>query len=543
MNSVSENMKQKEQKKREFLDLFEKNENQKEIERITYDDILYGTEIYEKILDLPDEMAVTQYITSVRQTAKQYKLTADFDSRVKPYREKALKQIKESEKEQQDYTNQNFPEWWDGFAVNEDVFCSEYLQSHKLYCINGFFYDIDGEYSISELSQDIYKIIVPYVTKNVADRTKRLVEAMKIKCWRDAPKTDESRIHLQNGTLVFDNEKFVFRNEKVFTMNRISAEYIPNAPKPEQWIKFLNQLLDENDILTLQEYMGYLLIPSTRSQKMLMIIGNGGEGKSRVGKVLHEIMGIRNAVSGSVASLDNGNSARFNKVKLIGRLCMIDDDMDMSALEKTDFLKQLISAETPLEIEPKGSTSFQSYLYTRIIAFGNNTISALYDRSYGFFRRQIILTAKEIQKGRKNDKHLTEKLLSEKCGILNWCIEGLERLIANDFEFTISEQTKQNLINSERESNNIIPFMESEHNFKYEANAEIHSQELYWAYESWCRLNNLDSLSRRTFANYVIGNCKKYGIRYKENAVNEYGKRARGFVGMKYTYHPPQIAY
>lgn len=179
MNSVSENMKQKEQKKREFLDLFEKNETQKEIERITYDDILYGTEIYEKILDLPDEMSVTQYITSVRQTAKQYKLTADFDSRVKPYREKALKQIKESEKEHQDYTNQNFPEWWDGFAVNEDVFCSEYLQSHKLYCINGFFYDIDGEYSISELSQDIYKIIVPYVTKNVADRTKRLVEAMK----------------------------------------------------------------------------------------------------------------------------------------------------------------------------------------------------------------------------------------------------------------------------------------------------------------------------------------------------------------------------
>lgn len=131
-----------------------------------------------------------------------------------------------------------------------------------------------------------------------------------------------------------------------------------------------------------------------------MIIGNGGEGKSRVGKILYEIMGMRNAVTGSVSSLDNGNSARFNKVKLVGRLCMIDDDMDMSALEKTDFLKQLITAEISLEIEPKGSPSFQVFLYTRIIAFGNSTISALYDKSFAFFRRQILLTAKPISQDR-----------------------------------------------------------------------------------------------------------------------------------------------
>lgn len=98
-------------------------------------------------------------------------------------------------------------------------------------------------------------------------------------------------------------------------------------------------------------------------------------------------MEIRNAVSGSIASLDNGNVARFNKVKLVGRFCMINDDMGMFTLEKTNFFKQLISAEISLEIEPKESISFQTYLYIRIIAFGNSTIFTLYDRSYGFFRR------------------------------------------------------------------------------------------------------------------------------------------------------------
>ena len=40
----------------------------------TYDDILNNTEIYEKILTLPDEIAISQYITSLRQVARQYKL-------------------------------------------------------------------------------------------------------------------------------------------------------------------------------------------------------------------------------------------------------------------------------------------------------------------------------------------------------------------------------------------------------------------------------------------------------------------------------------
>lgn len=521
----------------------ESDKLKKELSEATYDDILNSTELYERILTLPDEFAVAKYVTALRQTAKRYKLTADFDSLVAPYKEKALKQLKEANQQEKKEDKSRYPKWWDGSQVNEDVFCTELLKQHTLYCINGLFYDMDGEYLATELSKVIYERIKPYVVKNMADRTKRLVEAMKIKCYRPAPVPDEHTIHLKNGTLHLRDGKFVFSEKKRFTMNRLDIECRPDTPEPERWLSFVRELLNGQDVLTLQEYMGYLLIPATRAQKMLMITGNGGEGKSRIGKVLFEIMGCKNAVSGSVSGLDNGAAARFNKVKLLGKLCMIDDDMDMSALEKTEFLKQLITTEIPMEIEPKGSSSFQALLYTRVIAFGNNPISALYDRSEGFFRRQILLVAKPVPKGRINDKHLTEKLLAEKEGIFLWCIEGLECLIANDFEFTVSDQAKENLRRSERESNNIIPFMESEHDFKFDTNGQIHSQELYWAYESWCRLNNLDYLSRKTFTGFLKSHADDYGITYTENAINEQGKRARGFIGIRYTYRPPTIMY
>ena len=58
-------------------------------------------------------------------------------------------------------------------------------------------------------------------------------------------------------------------------------------------------------ILTLQEYLGYLLIPSTKAQKMLVMTGKGGEGKSRIGLLLKKLFGeemcIRDSFQGAFA--------------------------------------------------------------------------------------------------------------------------------------------------------------------------------------------------------------------------------------------------
>ena len=64
--------------------------------------------------------------------------------------------------------------------------------------------------------------------------------------------------------------------------------YNSDAEKPVRWLKFMEELLNPDDILTIQEYMGYMLLPTTKAQKMMLIIGKGGEGKSRIGLVLRE---------------------------------------------------------------------------------------------------------------------------------------------------------------------------------------------------------------------------------------------------------------
>ena len=84
---------------------------------------------------------------------------------------------------------------------------------------------------------------------------------------------------------------------------------------------------------------------------MMLIVGKGGEGKSRIGLVLKRLMGDA-ASNGSVQKVENN---RFARADLERRLLMIDDDMDMNALPKTNYIKTIVTAEAKLDLERKVS--------------------------------------------------------------------------------------------------------------------------------------------------------------------------------------------
>jgi len=157
----------------------------------------------------------------------------------------------------------------------------------------------------------------------------------------------EDRLHVANGTLYVDGK---FDKHKDFCRNRLPVKYSPDAPQPVIWLRFLSELLEDEDILTLQEYLGYYLIPTTRGQTMMLLKGNGGEGKSRIGVVMQKMLG-NNLKNGSIAKIERSPFARAD---LEHQLVMVDDDMKMEALKSTHYLKSLITAEMPMDLERKG---------------------------------------------------------------------------------------------------------------------------------------------------------------------------------------------
>ena len=423
----------------------------------------------------------------------------------------------------------NSPDWvMDYNTINEVIFCKQFVEKHPMVCVGGKLFDVDGEISSDSLGHIIGQEIMKYMMTGISKKVKAILEALKIYCYRDNLPLREDEIHLRNGTLLTDGR---FTPEKYFCHNRLNVCWrdFGNEPYyPEHFLQFLCGLLENDDILTLQEYLGYCLIPSTRGQKMLFVIGSGGEGKSRIGIVLQEIFG-KNMLTGSFQRIETDRFFRYN---LQNKLLMIDDDMQLNALTSTGYIKNLITAETPIDVEAKGEQSHSAHVYARFLCFGNGSPKALYDKTDGFARRMMILTTKPKPENRVDDPYIAQKFLAEKEKIFRWMFDGLQRLLANHFRFTISDKTRRNIAEALSENCNILEFLHDEKQVVFQPEGRETSNSLYSVYFQWCTENALPSLKKDSFIGYLKANQKKLGIVYDNNVPTGNGKRVRGFKGI-----------
>ena len=415
--------------------------------------------------------------------------------------------------------------------INELIYCCSFLSAHPMKCIHGKFFTVDGLVpDEGSLKQIIFDDISEWKETGVARKVEDLLKTIRLMAYSEDIPLHYDRIHVANGTWFLDGG---FTEDKEYCRNRLTAFYNPDAGTPNVWLRFLSELLVPEDVLTLQEYLGYCLLPTTKAQKMLMLIGKGGEGKSRIGLVMRSILGI----SMNTTSIQKVEKSEFARADLEDRLLMVDDDMDMSALTKTNYIKSIVTSECQMDVERKHEQSYQTLLYVRFLCFGNGALTALHDRSDGFFRRQIVITTKDRPEGRVDDPYLVEKMVAEKEGLLLWCLEGLKRLVANDYRFTISERSKENIAAIVKDANNIPAFLTSEGYLTFREDSKAATSDLYVAYKEWCEDNAENALSMKSFANYLSQYSGSYHLIPDNNIYRGKGKRCRGYRGVEIIDH------
>lgn len=419
------------------------------------------------------------------------------------------------------------PAWWDNGKLNEVAFAEAFLQKHQMVTCDGAFFSREGRVADENiLRQAIYRCIKPYITTSVNRKVESILATMRLASKQHSLPMNEYIIHVKNGTYDLING---FTEEKQFCRHRLPVNLNFQAPEPTTWLSFLDDLLNPIDQQTLQEFMGYCLIPSNRAQKMLLITGRGGEGKSRIGVVMKEMLGC-NLSLGSISKIE---SSPFARADLEHQLVMIDDDLRLEALKSTNNIKSLITSELPMDLERKGVQSYQGRICARFLAFGNGTLQALYDRSRGFFRRQIILSALPKKADRQDDPFLSEKLKKEIEGIFLWSFYGLCRLMRNDFQFTLSMEAEDNLRKAEEDGNNILLFMGSNGYFEFDLQSRVTSRRFYEVYKNWCEDNAMRPMPDRSFWGWLRENALELGISYTYHVPIGCGKHARGFQGIR----------
>ena len=145
----------------------------------------------------------------------------------------------------------NQPVWFDGKSINEALFCDDFLSRHKIIYTNGAFFTPDGRVTDElPLRGEIFEELKCCAVSNIPRKISNIVELMKLAALVEDFPPETDRIHLANGTLMLDG---TFTEGKAEIVRcRLPVAYNPDASMPTRWLAFLDGLLYQEDIPTLQ---------------------------------------------------------------------------------------------------------------------------------------------------------------------------------------------------------------------------------------------------------------------------------------------------
>ena len=133
-------------------------------------------------------------------------------------------------------------------------------------CVRGRLFTVDGliedERQIGNL---ILEEISGVLTSGLSKVVTNLLASIKLQAYSPPLPIETDRIHVANGTYFMDGS---FTPNKSYCNNRLTVAYNPNAPAPKKWLQFLSELLQPEDIPTLQEFLGYCLLPTDAQKPM-----------------------------------------------------------------------------------------------------------------------------------------------------------------------------------------------------------------------------------------------------------------------------------
>jgi putative DNA primase/helicase len=301
-------------------------------------------------------------------------------------------------------------------------------------------------------------------------------------------------INLRNGLYNVLEDTLTEHTPKYLSTMQLSVKYDKESDCP-MFKKFLKDSMDGDmeQVTLIQEMLGYFLIPTNAAQKSFVIVGAAGAGKSVLLRVINELLlGRENVSNVSWQSLNE----RFKTAELFGKLANIFADLPTKNIDDNGIFKALVG-EDYLTVEKKNKNPF-SFQSTARLLFSCNSIPKNYgDRSEGFYRRLIIIRFARTVPKEKRDPYLLEKFKNEIDGIFQFALEGLKRLMRDDYKFCETAVNEAELQQYREDSDSVLSFVKECCVIKEDSYAG--STELFNAYKAYCEECGLKPCAHRTF--------------------------------------------
>jgi len=331
-----------------------------------------------------------------------------------------------------------------------------------------------------------------------------------------------------NGLLHIPTRELLPATPLFFSHNGCNFAYDKDAPQPQVWLKTLGELWkeDEDSVKLLQELFAYFLTPYTHLQKIAFLIGPRRGGKGTVCRVLHNLVGESNCCAPTLNSL----AENFGLQALIAKsLAIISDARIDWRSDSSQIVERLlsVSGEDAVSVSRKFLPDWNGTLGTRFLVT-TNLLPYLPDTSGALASRIVMLKLTKTFLG-KEDTKLTSKLLAELPGILNWTLDGWDRLHANK-KFTMPASAAAEIMRMEELSNPVGSFLDSNCEVKQGSKFQTSVDDLYQSWVLWCGENGQNPGSSA-----ILGRNLHAHLPWLETvqATNGNGKRVRMWAGIR----------
>lgn len=388
-------------------------------------------------------------------------------------------------------------------APTESQIVDEIIAKHNI-----IYVDQVGCY---EWDSRVWTRISDSAVKNYADQLygKRFSTAQRVSSVcnllksRSITKTTFDRnpvLTFQNGTLEIETGRFRDFSEADYCSIIMDYDYDPAAKCPV-WEHFIEDVTDEEPRRQeiLQFLAGYVLMNDCRFQKIFLLIGSGGNGKSVYLEIIQKLFGSENVTHVEPTGL----AAEFQRIRLKDSLLNIGSDInsDFSRGEIREWLLKVADG-TSIQACYKGMNHIDFIPRCKLVYACNamptaEIVNGLNRRmQFVDFPCQYVETPDPNNpKQKPRDIDIIKKLDAELPGIFNWAYAGY-KLLRQVGYFTDAPEQAEFIQQFEQTSNPVLVFCE-DHTDNF--HGTIQRKDVYDWYKWWCEDTGHKPLSREKF--------------------------------------------
>lgn len=315
---------------------------------------------------------------------------------------------------------------------------------------------------------------------------------------------------VNNGVIDITTREFFPTSPDNYITRKINVEYNPFNTTCLRIHKFIESIVDKENVELMYELIAYCLYNGYPLQNFFILYGTGRNGKSVFLKLLTQFLGDGNVSNIDIHSIIND---KFATSSLYGKMANVYGDLSDTALKETGKLKD-ITGDSKIEAQRKFGHSFTFWNTCKLI-YACNRIPRAYDNTDAFHRRVIIIDFPNQFDGDKADPYILDKITdaTELSGLLNICLEKIDKILERGFDYTEDINKRRKMYSFRSDSMESFLSEDVLEIFPNDSSIMLKKEDIYKLYLDFCSEKrftpDIDKVFWKRWASLTFGTSEK----------------------------------